>query len=134
MPDSKPRGSEFRNAEPRDAEFRDSESRNAEFRNVKTRNSKTVKVLILDKEYRVNCSKDEVPALQKSASYLDEKMRAMKESSNALRPDNLAVMTALNITNDLLMESGKATQLATQGDAIAALTDKLDTALSRLKA
>ncbi len=98
----------------------------------KASNLKSLKVRILDEEYQVNCSKDEVSALEKSAKYLDEKMRAMQDISSALKTDHLAVMAALNIINDLLKKSEKAEQVAAQNDAISSLTDKLDTTLSRL--
>ena len=68
--------------------------------------SKTVRVSILDKDYQVSCEADEVAALQRSASFLDQKMREMKENSNVIGLDRLAVMAALNLTNDLLAQVG----------------------------
>lgn len=105
---------------------------------------RTVTVSILDKEYQVNCAEDEVAALQKSAAFLDEKMREMKESSNVFGLDRLAVMAALNLTNDLLNQSAVTTELTTsksavtsqlddQNTAIANLTNKVDVALTRLR-
>lgn len=106
--------------------------------------SKTVRVSILDKEYQVSCEASEVAALQRSANYLDEKMREMKENSNVIGLDRLAVMAALNLTNDLLAQSEQTSQLNTkqseiedqlrnQTAEIDQLGEKLDTALSRLK-
>ena len=105
---------------------------------------KTVRVSILDKEYQVSCREDEVQALQKSATYLDEKMREMRENSNVVGLDRLAVMAALNLTNELLTQSEIAddldsrqteiaSKLTTQQAELASLSDKLDNALSRLK-
>ena len=107
--------------------------------------SKTVRVSILDKDYQVSCEESEVTALQQSAQFLDQKMREMKESSNVFGLDRLAVMAALNLTNDLLAQSEKATQLdskqteissrlADQQTEIQNLHNKIDTALTRLKA
>ena len=45
---------------------------------------KTVTVSILDKDYQVSCSPDEVAALRKSAGLLDEKMREIKTGANVL--------------------------------------------------
>jgi cell division protein ZapA len=106
--------------------------------------SKTVRVSILDKEYQVNCQANEVAALQRSAHYLDQKMREIKENSNVFGLDRLAVMAALNLTNDLLTESEKADQLDSkqaavsskldsQESEIANLNNKVDEALNRLK-
>lgn len=94
----------------------------------------TVKVTILDKEYQVNCAPDEVNALKQSASYLDEKMREIKSSSNIFGLDRIAVMAALNIANDYLNETRRAeTVVNNQTEELRSLSGKLDQALSRLK-
>ena len=105
---------------------------------------RTVTVSILDKDYQVNCQASEVPALQSSAFFLDQKMREMRDNSNVFGLDQLAVMAALNLTNDLLTQSEKADtlgnqqikmnhQLADQKAEIGNLTNKVDSALRRLK-
>ena len=107
--------------------------------------SKTVRVSILDKDYQVSCEVGEVAALKQSAQFLDQKMREMKENSNVFGLDRLAVMAALNLTNELLAQSEKATQLdSKQAETSARLADqqieiqnlhyKVDSALNRLKA
>ena len=107
--------------------------------------SKTVRVSIFDKDYQVNCEGSEVAALKQSAQFLDQKMREMKENSNVFGLDRLAVMAALNLTNELLAQSEKATQLdskqtetssrlAEQQIEIQNLHYKVDSALNRLKA
>ena len=104
----------------------------------------TVTVSILDKDYQVNCQTGEVSALQRSAAFLDRKMREMRDNSNIFGLDRLAVMAALNLANDLLTQSEKADtlgdqkiqmnhQLADQNTEIANLTNKVDSALGRLK-
>ena len=106
--------------------------------------AKTVRVSILDKDYQVSCEAEEVEALQRSANYLDEQMREMKEKSNVIGLDRLAVMAALNLTNELLTQSERASALGSQQaqvssrlDAqnaeIASLSAKVDAAISRLK-
>ena len=64
--------------------------------------SETINVYIFDKDYQVSCPADEVQALRDSAFYLDQKMREIKKSGSVLGLDRLAVMAALNITNDFL--------------------------------
>ena len=106
--------------------------------------AKTVKVSIMDKAYQVNCQADEVKALQRSAVFLDQKMREMRDSSNVFGLDRLAVMAALNLTNELLAQSDKAAslgnqqieishQLKNQQTQIANLAKKVDAALVRFK-
>ena len=107
--------------------------------------SKTVRVSILDKDYQVSCEVGEVAALKQSAQFLDQKMREMKENSNVFGLDRLAVMAALNLTNELLAQSEKANQLdSKQAETSARLADqqteiqnlhyKVDSALNRLQA
>ena len=94
----------------------------------------TVTVSILDKDYQVNCRPDEVAELQRSASYLDMKMREIKTGSSVLGLDRIAVMAALNIANDLLGETEKTTEVIEhQAIEIQSLSNKLDQALTRLK-
>jgi cell division protein ZapA len=62
----------------------------------------TVSVRILEKEYQVACPQEEVDQLTASARYLDAQMRGIRDSGKVLGLDRMAVMAALNITNDLL--------------------------------
>ncbi len=64
----------------------------------------TVSVKILDKEYQVSCRIDEVDALTASARYLDQQMRQIRESGKVFGLDRIAVMTALNLANELLQK------------------------------
>ena len=61
-----------------------------------------ISVSILDKDYKVACPSGEQPALLASAKYLDSKMREVRDSGNLMGVERVAVITALNITNDLL--------------------------------
>ena len=93
-----------------------------------------VTVSILDKEYQVSCQPDEVQALKKSATYVDERMREFKENSSVLGLDRLAVMVALNIANDFISETQKVESVqSTQDENLKALSGKLEQALVRFK-
>lgn len=97
--------------------------------------AKTITVSILDKDYQVNCKPEEVSALQQSAQHLDLRMREVKNNSSVLGLDRIAVMAALNIANEFLLEAQKNEQIVTkQTSEIQHLSRKLDHALSRLKA
>ena len=61
-----------------------------------------ISVSILDKDYKVACPAGEQPALLASAKYLDGKMREVRDNGNIMGSERVAVITALNITNDLL--------------------------------
>ena len=97
-------------------------------------NVQTVTVSILDKDYQVSCKPEEVAALRQSAQHVDQKMREIKHGSAILGLDRIAVMAALNIANEYLLESQKTNNVIdTQVSEIDHLTVKLDQALLRLK-
>lgn len=61
-----------------------------------------INVSILDKEYKVACPPGEQSALLESAKYLDTRMRELRDSGSIIGAERIAVITALNIANDLL--------------------------------
>jgi len=89
-----------------------------------------VKVNLLDKEFLVACPKGEEEALRAAAHYLNERMRGIRDSGKVIGMERIAVMAALNITNELLRERGDD-----EGDAestvqrIERLTAKLEAAI-----
>lgn len=61
-----------------------------------------VTIKIMDKDFKISCPKDKLPALQESAVYLDKKMHEISKSGKIANVDHLAVITALNITRELM--------------------------------
>ena len=61
-----------------------------------------VTVNILDKEYLVTCTDEEKAELIRSADYLDQKMREIRDGGKVIGSDRIAVMAALNISHELL--------------------------------
>jgi cell division protein ZapA len=59
-------------------------------------------VEVLGKAFKVKCPPHEIPALQKAAAYLEEKMREVREVHHVLSVDRLAIIVALNMTHQLL--------------------------------
>lgn len=86
----------------------------------------TVEVKILDKEYLVACPQEEQEALLRSARHLDTKMREIRASGKVFGTERIAVMAALNITNDMLERD---TMSDTASSILNAMDEKLDTAL-----
>lgn len=60
-----------------------------------------VSINILGKDYRVACPVDEQETLIRSAQELDEQMREIRDSGKVNGIDRIAVMAALNLTNEL---------------------------------
>jgi cell division protein ZapA len=86
----------------------------------------TVEVKILDKEYLVACPQEEQEALLRSARHLDAKMREIRASGKVFGTERIAVMAALNITNEMLERD---TMSDTASSILNAMDEKLDTAL-----
>lgn len=94
----------------------------------------TVKVSILGKEYQVSCPAEEVDALTKAARFLDKQMADIRASGKVVGLDRVAVMAALNITNDYLSGQNALTQTKDLvGQRIASLSEKVGNALAQHK-
>jgi cell division protein ZapA len=61
-----------------------------------------INISILDKDYKVACPPGEQSALLESAKFLDLKMREVRDTGNIMGSERIAVITALNMANDLL--------------------------------
>ncbi|TXT24004.1 MAG: hypothetical protein FD134_1803 [Gallionellaceae bacterium] len=62
----------------------------------------TLDVTILDREFRVACPEDERAELLETVSYLDKKMREVRDTGKVATLERIAIMAALNITHELL--------------------------------
>ena len=88
----------------------------------------TTTVSILDKDYQVACPEGEKAALNRAATELDKRMRAIRSSGSIVGLERIAVMAALNLCHELQ-------QVQTNGPSADAPTlerfiKKLDEALS----
>ena len=93
--------------------------------------STAVQVKILDKEYQVNCPPADQEALLKSAKYLDENMRKIKERGNIHGAEKIAVMAALNITHDMLKKNRAINEARhTTAEHVKDIEDKINLALA----
>jgi cell division protein ZapA len=82
-----------------------------------TGKSVPVSVRIMDREFRVACPPEERDALIRAAQYLDDQMKQVRESGRLVGIDRIAVVTALNVTHELLAQRQKAVS-ATEIDAV----------------
>jgi cell division protein ZapA len=102
--------------------------------------NETVIVQILDKDYQISCPPGQQEALEQSAHYLDKQMKSIREGGKVIGLERIAVMAALNISNELLSDDGKArkggkvrdTGKATR-DKLKRLNNKLEDALHRFR-
>lgn len=61
-------------------------------------------VRLLDKDYAVACPPEEREALLDSARLLDSKMREIRDSGKIIGTERIAVMAALNLAHELLLQ------------------------------
>ena len=63
-----------------------------------------VDVTIFGRQYKVACNENERAELAEAVTYLDQKMREIRDRGKVAGVDRIAVMAALNIAHDLLRE------------------------------
>lgn len=86
---------------------------------------------IMGKIYQIKCPTKEIDSLTRSAEYLEEKMRKMRESG-VTGPDRLAVITALNVVHQLLtLEQQKNNHFNALSQKLSALQNKVEDALAQ---
>ncbi|EAW32877.1 hypothetical protein GP2143_16516 [marine gamma proteobacterium HTCC2143] len=98
--------------------------------------NETVIVKLLDKEYQVACPPGQQQALVRSANYLDNQMRNIRSTGKVIGLERIAVMAALNISNELLQQDPDSSEIAPaapNGSQVKNLNDKLDEALNRFR-
>lgn len=61
-----------------------------------------IDVRIMDQPYKLACREGEEAALREAVSYLDEKMRAIRDAGKVRGNDRIAVMAALGVAAELL--------------------------------
>ena len=91
-----------------------------------------VSVRLLDREYQVACPADERSDLLDSAEYLDTKMREVRDSGKVVGLDRIAVISALNLANELikLRRNGSAVD-SDLGSKIRTLRERVESALEK---
>ncbi len=91
-----------------------------------------VGVRLLDREYQVACPAEERGDLLDSAEYLDAKMREVRDSGKVAGLERIAVISALNLANELIKMRRQGT--AVDGDIgarLRTLRERVEAALER---
>ena len=90
----------------------------------------TTTIEILGKQYPVRCSEAEVNSLQLAAKLLNQKMSEVQESGKAINLERIAIITALNLANQLVQtDSQKSTVMQKINQRLTNLQSKLDSAM-----
>jgi cell division protein ZapA len=91
-----------------------------------------VSVRLLDREYQVACPAEERSDLLDSAEYLDAKMREVRDTGKVVGVDRIAVISALNIANELIKMRRNGTSVdAELGAKLQRLRERVEAALEK---
>ena len=89
-----------------------------------------IDITILGREFRINCPQEECDQLLLASSYLDEKMRRIKEEGKIVGSERIAIAAALSITHELLMlQTGSGFDMSEFKRRIGIMGDRLDNVL-----
>jgi len=92
---------------------------------------KPVSVTILGEEYLIACPPEEESALQQSAKLLDQRMNGIRSSGKVMNSERIAVMAALNLSNELLHQQQQAASDSGKiEEHLRSLRQKIETALN----
>jgi cell division protein ZapA len=91
-----------------------------------------ISVRLLDREYQVACPSEERADLLDSAEYLDAKMREVRDGGKVVGLDRIAVISALNLANELIkLRRHGSTLDGDVGARIRTLRERVEAALER---
>ena len=92
---------------------------------------KPLTINILGEEYMISCDPGEEEALRDSVNFLDNRMKEIRASGKVMSNERIAVMAALNLTNEVL---SLREQVNVNGEQltrkIKSLRDKVELALN----
>ena len=96
-----------------------------------TAETKTLTVSIVGKDYQVACPAGEEESLREAAHYLHSLMESIRSSGRVVGLDRVAVMAALNVSNELLQNKNKQTDAQAKVAArVQKLSDQVADAIS----
>jgi len=89
-----------------------------------------ISVMILDREYQFACAPEERADLREAAELLDGRMRDIKAQGNLMALERIAVMAALNMSDEIIkLRKAGVARAETVDQRIRMLADRLDDAL-----
>jgi cell division protein ZapA len=89
-----------------------------------------VTISILGKEFMVACPENERESLLAAARELDQRMRGIQDGGKVIGGERVAVMTALNLANELLQMRRQTGDVPAELDKrISALNSRIEAAL-----
>jgi cell division protein ZapA len=89
-----------------------------------------VNVKILEKEFQLGCAPEERGDLLDSVELLNTKMREIRDGGSVTGLDQIAILAALNLANELIQSRGKGEELEVDAkQQVQAMREQVETAL-----
>ena len=92
---------------------------------------KGVDVNIMGRDFTVSCTDEERPGLINAVNFLDKKMRDIRDSGKVIGVERIAIMTALNLSHELLNSKSGNVDVGDIRRRIANMQDQIDQALTK---
>ena len=90
-----------------------------------------VKVVIMDREFTIACKKNDRDDLLDAAAHLDKQLRVVQAQSKVVGLEHCVVITALNLSNELLQLRRNSQVPGDLNARLQALTTRVERAVSR---
>jgi len=92
--------------------------------------AKPVDVTILGREFTVSCTDEERQGLLDAVNYLDSKMHEIRDSGKVVGVERIAIMTALNLSHELLNTKTGDVDIGDYKRRISAMQNQIDEAMT----
>ena len=89
---------------------------------------KGVDVNIMGRDFTVSCTDEERPGLLNAVNFLDKKMRDIRDSGKVIGVERIAIMTALNLSYELLNSKNGDVNVGDIKRRISMMQDQIDQA------
>ncbi|MDP3742915.1 MAG: cell division protein ZapA [Methylotenera sp.] len=89
---------------------------------------KGVDVNIMGRVFTVSCTDEERPGLINAVNFLDKKMRDIRDSGKVIGVERIAIMTALNLSHELLNSKSGNVDVGDIKRRITLMQDQIDQA------
>jgi cell division protein ZapA len=89
---------------------------------------KGVDVNIMGRDFTVSCTDEERPGLLNAVNFLDKKMRDIRDSGKVIGVERIAIMTALNLSYELLTSKSGDVNVGDIKRRISMMQDQIDQA------
>lgn len=92
--------------------------------------SKSVDVQIMGREFTVSCTDEERQGLMDAVTYLDKKMRDIRDSGKIVGVERIAIMAALNLSHEVLNTKTGDIDIGDYKRRISAMQNQIDDAIA----